>query len=102
MKFLYFFLLLKEIILTLGLVNINIDATGLLIPYSIGALGYIKKHLNICNYHLTGISGGSFASIIYHLEDDLSNHDKIWNKLIGDDNYILLILEIHLNFYQIL
>lgn len=89
MKFLYFFLLLKEIILTLGLVNINIDATGLLIPYSIGALGYIKKHLNICNYHLTGISGGSFASIIYHLEDDLSNHDKIWNKLIGDDNYII-------------
>jgi hypothetical protein len=89
MKILYLFMIFKEILLTFSLVNINIDSTGLLIPYSIGALGYIKKNLNICDYHLTGISGGSFASIIYHLEDDLSNHDKIWNKLIGDDNYII-------------
>ena len=87
MKFLYLFMLFKEILLTFGLININVDTTGLLIPYSIGALGYIKKNLNICDYHLTGISGGSFASVIYHLEDDLSNHDKLWNKLLGNDNY---------------
>jgi hypothetical protein len=70
----------------LSLININIGATGLLIPYTIGALGYIKKNLNICNYHLTGISGGSFASVIYHLENDMSNHDKLWDKYIGNDN----------------
>lgn len=89
MKFLYFFMLFKELLLTYSFININIDTTGLLIPYTIGALGYIKKNLNICDYHLTGISGGSFASVIYHLEDDLSNHDKIWDKLIGNDDYVL-------------
>jgi hypothetical protein len=89
MKFLYLFILFKEILLTYCLININVDTTGLLIPYSIGALGYIKKNLNICEYHLTGISGGSFASVIYHIESDLSNHDKLWDKLIGDDNYII-------------
>jgi hypothetical protein len=89
MKFLYLFMLFKEIILTFALIKINVDTTGLLIPYSIGALGYIKKNLNICDYHLTGISGGSFASVIYHLEDDLSNHDKLWNKLLGNDNYVI-------------
>jgi hypothetical protein len=71
---------------TFSLININIGATGLLIPYSIGALAYIKKNLNICDYHLTGISGGSFASVIYHLENDMSNHDKLWDKLIGNVN----------------
>jgi hypothetical protein len=89
MKFLYLFILFKEILLTYCLININVDTTGLLIPYTIGALGYIKKNLNICEYHLTGISGGSFASVIYHIESDLSNHDKLWDKLIGDDNYII-------------
>ena len=89
MKILYLFMIFKEILLTFSLTNINVDTTGLLIPYSIGALGYIKKNLKICDYHLTGISGGSFASVIYHLEDDLTNHNKIWDKLIGDDNYVL-------------
>jgi len=89
MKFLYLFMLFKEIILTCCLININVDTTGLLIPYSIGALGYIKKNLNICDYHLNGISGGTFASVIYYLEDDISNHDKLWNKLLGDDNYVI-------------
>lgn len=42
MKFLYLFMLFKEIILTFALIKINVDTTGLLIPYSIGALGYIK------------------------------------------------------------
>lgn len=88
-KFLYLFILCKEILISFCLTNINVDTTGLLIPYSIGALGYIKKNLNICDYHLTGISGGSFASVIYHLENDLSNHDNMWNKLLGDNNYII-------------
>lgn len=82
----YLFIILNQIMPILSLININIGATGLLIPYTIGALGYIKKNLNICNYHLTGISGGSFASVIYHLENDMSNHDKLWDKYIGNDN----------------
>ena len=86
MKVLYLFILLNHIMQTFSLININIGATGLLIPYSIGALAYIKKNLNICDYHLTGISGGSFASVIYHLENDMSNHDKLWDKLIGNVN----------------
>jgi hypothetical protein len=89
MRLLYLFILLNEIIKSFCLVNINVGTTGLLIPYSIGALGYIKNNLNIRDYHLTGISGGSFASVIYHLEDDLTNHDKIWDKLIGTDNYVI-------------
>jgi len=86
MIILYLFIILNQIMPIMSLININIGATGLLIPYTIGALGYIKKNLNICNYHLTGISGGSFASIIYHLENDMSNHDKLWDKYIGNDN----------------
>jgi hypothetical protein len=86
MIILYLFIILNQIMPIFSLININIGATGLLIPYTIGALGYIKKNLNICNYHLTGISGGSFASVIYHLENDMSNHDKLWDKYIGNDN----------------
>ena len=73
MKFLYLFILFKEVLQSFGLIHINIDTTGLLIPYTIGALGYVKKNLNICDYRLIGVSGGSFASIIYHFEKDLSN-----------------------------
>jgi hypothetical protein len=102
MKFLYFFMLFKEILLTFALININVDTTGLLIPYSIGALGYIKKNLNICDYHLTGISGGSFASVIFHCEDDLSNHNKLWDKLIGDDKYVIKINKNMEEFQQII
>lgn len=102
MKILYIFMILNEIIQSICLININVGTTGLLIPYTLGALGYIKKNLNICDYHLTGISGGSFASVIYHLENDLSNHDKIWNKLIGDDNYVIKLNENMEEFQQII
>jgi hypothetical protein len=74
-----------------GYVNINIDTTGLFIPYSVGVLAYIKKHLPINNYKLTGISGGTWCSILYHYEKDLSNPDKIWNFLINDDNYSIIL-----------
>jgi hypothetical protein len=90
MKFLYLLLIFKEFIQTsLCFININVDTTGLLIPYSIGALGYIKKNMCINDYNLTGISGGSFASVIYHFENDLSDHNLIWNKIIGDDKYVI-------------
>jgi hypothetical protein len=90
MKFLYLLLIFKEFIqASLCFININVDTTGLLIPYSIGALGYIKKNMRINDYNLTGISGGSFASVIYHFENDLSDHNLIWNKIIGDDKYVI-------------
>lgn len=103
MRFLYLLLIFKEFIqLSLCFININVDTTGLLIPYSIGALGYIKKNLSINNYHLTGISGGSFASVIYHFENDLSDHDIIWNKIIGDDKYIINFIKNLEEFQQII
>lgn len=102
MKFLYLFILFKEILQSFCLININIDTTGLLIPYTIGVLGYVKKNLNICDYRLTGVSGGSFASIIYHFEKDLTNHDVIWNNLIGDDNYVININKNLEEFQQII
>lgn len=81
--------------------NINIDATGLFIPYSIGALGYIKKNITFKNgYHLTGISGGSWASVIYNLEDDLTDHDKIWEKLISDDEKYNVRIDKNLEEFQ--
>ena len=72
-------------------ININIDSTGLYMPYTLGSLAYIKKYGNINNYHITGISGGSFASVIYYLEEDFSDHDKLWKIFIGtDDNYNII------------
>jgi len=81
--------------------NINIDATGLFIPYSIGVLGYIKKNIDLKNdYHLSGISGGSWAAVIYNLENDLSNHDKIWNKFISKDEKYNVRIDKNLEEFQ--
>ena len=66
--------------------NINILGTGLLLPYSIGIIGYIKKHMPMNDYRLTGVSGGAWCSLLYSFENDLSDHDKIWNYTIGDPN----------------
>ena len=67
-------------------ININVLGTGLFLPYSLGVLGYIKKHIPIREYRLTGISGGAWCSVLYALENDLSDHDKIWNYTMGDYN----------------
>jgi hypothetical protein len=63
--------------------NINVFGTGLFLPYSVGVIGYIKKHIPIEDYKITGISGGAWCSLLYTQEDDLSNHDKIWDYAIG-------------------
>jgi len=63
--------------------NINVFGTGLFLPYSIGVIGYIKKHIPIEDYKITGISGGAWCSLLYTQEDDLSNHDVIWDYAIG-------------------
>jgi len=68
-------------------VNINVLGTGLYLPYSLGVLGYIKKNINIPEYKITGISGGSWISLMYCLEDDLSDYNKIWNYIVNDPDY---------------
>ena len=65
--------------------NINIYGTGMFLPYSIGIIGYIKKHFPLNDVNITGISGGAICSILYSQEDDLSNPDKIWDYTIGTD-----------------
>jgi hypothetical protein len=65
--------------------NINIYGTGMFLPYSIGIIGYIKKHFPLTDVNITGISGGAICSILYTQEDDLSNPDKIWDYTIGAD-----------------
>ena len=60
---------------------INIGATGLLLPYTLGVLGYIKNNTNVNRHNskFIGTSGGSYSSLLYCCEKDLSNHDKLWN-----------------------
>jgi len=72
-------------------VNINVLGTGFYLPYSLGVLGYIKKNINIPEYKITGISGGSWISLMYCLEDDLSDHEEIWKYIINDKNYKIKI-----------
>ena len=50
--------------------NINIYGTGMFLPYSIGIIGYIKKHFPLNDVNITGISGGAICSILYSQEDD--------------------------------
>lgn len=42
--------------------NINMYGTGMFLPYSIGIIGYIKKHFPILEANITGISGGAICS----------------------------------------
>ena len=66
-------------------VNINVYGTGLYLPYSIGVVGYIKNNIPIPDYNITGISGGAWCSLLYTQEDDMSNHDTIWDYSIGKE-----------------
>ena len=77
--------------------NINIYGTGMFLPYSIGIIGYIKKHFPLTDINITGISGGAICSILYTQEDDLSNPDKIWDYTIGSDiNELSLHKDLHI------
>lgn len=62
----------------------NVGSTGILFPYTLGALAYIKKHINPTNYTLTGISGGAWCSVIYHLEPNIDDPDYLWTIFVGD------------------
>jgi hypothetical protein len=66
-------------------ININMYGTGMFLPYSIGIIGYIKKHFPSLDANITGISGGAICSILYTQEDDMSNPDTIWDYTIGKE-----------------
>jgi hypothetical protein len=60
---------------------LNIGSTGLLLPYSIGIISYIKTNKNFKNYELIGTSGGAYCSLLYHFEKNLTSHDYIWENI---------------------
>lgn len=73
--------------------QIYVGSTGLLFPYSLGALAYIKSTINPYKYHLHGVSGGSWCSLMYHLEDNLNDHDKLWNRYIGNESTVIKLYD---------
>ena len=73
--------------------NIYVGSTGLLFPYSLGALAYIKTNLKPESYHLSGVSGGTWCSLIFHFENDLRDHDKLWNTFIGNKNTVIQMFD---------
>lgn len=89
-------ILLSLFIISNSYMNLNIYGTGMFLPYSMGIIGYIKKHfsLPLTDLNITGISGGAICTILYTQEDDLSNPDKIWDFTIGSDVNELLIKDL--------
>ena len=89
-------ILLSLFIISNTYMNLNIYGTGMFLPYSIGIIGYIKKHFSLpqTDLNITGISGGAICTILYTQEDDLSNPDKIWDYTIGSDVNELLLKDL--------
>ena len=72
--------------------HMNIGGTGILFSYTLGAMAYIKTCIKPENYSLTGVSGGAWCAVLYHLEPDISDHDLLWNILVGDKNKTVSLL----------
>jgi len=72
--------------------NINVGSTGLLFPYTLGALAYIKTCIKPEMYKLTSVSGGTWCSLIYHFEKNISDHDALWDILVGNQSYSVHLL----------
>jgi len=82
MKDIYLILLFINIAYSL---SIYIGSTGLLFPYSLGSLAYIKNISKNQQYNMIGVSGGSWCSLIYYVEKNLTDHDYLWDKYIGNE-----------------
>ncbi len=81
--------------------HMNIGSTGILFPYTLGALAYIKKHINPVNYTLTGISGGAWCSVLYHFEPNIDDPDMLWKLFVGDkDKKINLLRRSSMHTFQ--
>ena len=66
--------------------QMNVGSTGILFPYTLGALAYIKHVIKPANYTLTGISGGAWCSVLYHFEPNIDNPSMLWSILVGDQD----------------
>lgn len=86
-----FFYLLLFIKQYNSFVTINVLSTGLFLPYSLGVLGYIKKNIPLEDVKITGVSGGSWCSVLYLLEEDLSDFDEIWKYSIGEKDMSIVL-----------
>lgn len=73
--------------------HMNIGSTGLLFSYTLGALAYIKNVIKPTEYTLTGISGGSWCSFLYHFEPNIDDHDLLWSVLVGHKNRSIHLLK---------
>lgn len=89
------YLLLLLVARTLTVSNcyhMNIGATGLLFSYTLGVLSYIKNVVRPVNYTLTGISGGSWCSFLYHFEPNIDDHELLWSVLVGQKNKTVCLM----------
>ena len=69
----------------------NIGSTGVLFPYTLGVLAYIKHVIKPVNSSLIGVSGGAWCSLLYHLEPDIQDPALLWSILAGDNRKINLL-----------
>ena len=93
MNILKFCLLILCLTYNINGFKIFAGSTGLYFPYTLGALGYIKTVIKPKNIEFTGISGGSWCSLIYLLEDKMSDHDSLWFSIIGNSTISVNFLD---------
>lgn len=89
----YFYLICLIFFNYVNCFHMNVGSTGVLFSYTLGALAYIKHQIKPNNYTLTGISGGAWCSVLYHLEPNIEDHDVLWNILVGDRRKTLYLLK---------
>ncbi len=87
-----FILLLCLFINLIQAYHMNIGGTGILFSYTLGALAYIKTCIRPANHTLTGVSGGAWCAVLYHLEPDISDHDLLWSIMVGDKKKTVSLL----------
>lgn len=87
-----FIRLLFLAIIPIHCLRLNVGSTGLLFPYTLGTLAYIKANINPSNCHLTGTSGGAWCSLLYNLENKL-DHDDLWSSLMGDKSQVVHLFD---------
>lgn len=74
--------------------KIHIHGGGNTAPYLLGILAYIKKNFDINNSIYSGVSAGTYISLISIFQNDLTDFDKLWKLYISDNkNYSIPIYE---------
>lgn len=68
--------------------TVYVGSTGLLFPYTLGALAYLKSQ-DYNKINLIGTSGGAWCSLIFCLENNAIDHDELWETLVGEKSSVL-------------